>query len=93
LPPERRQHLADAEAFARELTHDLYFATIADRIKLITAWLVLELDVDFRLAEQRARLERQLREEARAAGFAQWQADDRAAAHAAWQAGELASAA
>jgi hypothetical protein len=75
LPPERRQTFADAEAYAHELTHDLYFATITNRLKLITAWLILELDQDFRQAEARAKFERRLKEEARAAAFAQWHAD------------------
>jgi hypothetical protein len=93
LPLERRQTFEDAEAYAHELTHDLLFATITDRIKLITAWLVLELSQEFRQAEIRSKLERQLKDEARAADFAQWQANDRAAAEAASGANELARAA
>lgn len=75
LPAERRGTYADAEAFANELTYDLYFSTITDRLKLIKAWLILELDQDFRRAEARARFERQEVMEARQAAFARWHAD------------------
>jgi hypothetical protein len=75
LPPEQRQTYADAEAFAETLTRDLYFSTIANRIKLIRAWLILELDAEFRRAEARARFERQQDMEKRQAAFQQWAAD------------------
>lgn len=80
LPPERRQTYADCDLFARQLTHDLYFSTITDRNKLITAWLILELDQDFRRAEARARFERRMQLEARLAAFADWQAGTMASA-------------
>ncbi len=75
LPAERRETYADAEAFAGELTYDLYFSTITDRLKLIKAWLILELEADFRRAEARARFERQEAMEAKHTAFAQWHAD------------------
>ena len=75
LPPERRASYADCELFANELTWDLYFSTITDRVRLITACLTLELDADFRKAEARARFERAEAMEARQAAFRQWQAD------------------
>ncbi len=74
LPPERRETYDDAAAFAQQLTYDLYFSTITDRLKLITAWLILELDADFRKAEARARFERQQAMEAKQAAFAEWAA-------------------
>ena len=72
LPPERRETYDDAAAFAQQLTYDLYFSTITDRLKLITAWLILELDADFRKAEARARFERKQALEAKQAAFEQW---------------------
>ena len=75
LPPERRATYADAETVAHDLNHDLYFSTITDRLKLITAWLIVELDQEFRRAEARARFERQQIMDARQAAFVQWQAD------------------
>ena len=72
LPAERRQTYADCAIFAQQLTYDLYFSTITDRLKLITAWLILELDADFRKAETRARFERAQAMEARQAAFEQW---------------------
>ncbi len=75
LPPEQRQTYDDAATFAETLTRDLYFSTITDRIKLIRAWLILELDADFRRAEARARFERQQEMEKRQAAFQQWAAD------------------
>jgi hypothetical protein len=75
LPPERRVSYADCELFAQGLTYDLYFSTITNRLKLITAWLILELDADFRRTEARARFERKQELDARQAAFMQWQAD------------------
>ena len=75
LSPERRETYADAAIFAQQLTYDLYFSTITDRLKLITAWLILELDADFKKAEARARFERQQAMEAKQAAFEQWAHD------------------
>jgi len=72
LPSERRETYADAAIFAQQLTYDLYFSTITDRLKLITAWLILELDADFRKAEARARFERMQAMDAKQAAFTQW---------------------
>lgn len=75
LPPERRATYDDCAAFAEQLTYDLYFSTITDRLKLITAWLILELDADFRKAEARDRFEREEAMIARQADFIRWQAN------------------
>ncbi len=74
LPPERRESHADCEAFAQQLTYDLYFSTITDRLKLITAWLILEFDRDCRKAEAAAKARIWAELDARVAASTQWQA-------------------
>lgn len=80
LPPERRTTYADAEIYAQELIYELDFSTIANRLRLITAWLILEIEHDLRQAEALARIDRMARRKALAEQFAAWQADWRAVA-------------
>jgi hypothetical protein len=70
LPLHQRETYSDAEAYAERLEVELDFHTVTNKQKLITAWLILELDREYLAAEDAARAERLARAEPRAADHA-----------------------
>lgn len=66
LPPHQRETYSDAEAYAARLELELDFQTVTNKRKLITAWLILELDREFLAADDAARQERKARAEQQA---------------------------
>jgi hypothetical protein len=63
LPPHQRETYSDAEAYARRLELELDFHTVTNKQKLISAWLIIELDREYLAAEDAARAERKARAE------------------------------
>lgn len=51
LPPEERQTHMDAQVLAAGLAEELDFRTMANKRKIIEAWLIRDLDQDRQAAE------------------------------------------